>query len=191
MLRAAIVLAALGGALAATAHAGTPSAACLAAKQKVAYTQTEINKANANLKNINITSAAGVVNPTRKKQLELRLKRLQADMKAAKAAQAKACKTNAVDLAAYNGNYGVNYGKFSLAFQVKDGNVSGDLVSTAPLNPETGLVTVQVQFAGAQCAAVTLKIDPKTWKVESTAAVKCTLPGFSTALSETFTGQRK
>ena len=133
--------------------------------------------------NPNITNAAPVVNPVRERQINLALTRLRADFAKAQAAKTKACKKTPKvwTLADYNGTYtgGFTNSNFILAFTVDDGNVTGDITSTSPLNPATGNVTVQPSFAGATCPTATLHIDPATGEAKTTADVTCHMSGLS------------
>ena len=165
-------------------HAGAAtSPACAAATRWVARDQALIRRL-VNQRD-NLTNSASVVNPVRKHQIAVQLARLRADLVKAQAAKKKACvnEPKAWTLADYDGVYTGGFSgapRIVLTFTVSNGNVTGDVASTAPLGPATGNVTVQAAFAGATCGTTTLHIDPATGAATTTTAVTCTL-GAATA----------
>ena len=179
-LAAAAVLTGVVG-VAAAGAGGSTSPACLKATHWVAVDQSMIQRLGTQTDNTN-PNGKKAVNPTRRHQIAVRRAELQADLVKARAAKKKACanEPKVWTLADYNGNYagrldGTNFDK--LAFTVTDGVVAGDLVSTAPLDPATGNVTVQASFAGADCGTATLHINPATGEAKTTATVTCHLGG--------------
>ena len=130
----------------------------------------------------NITNSQTVVNPVRTHQIAVQLARLRADLVKAQAAKKKACvnEPKVWTLEDYNGRYdgGFTNTRMTIGFTVDNGNVSGDVTSTGPLNPQTGNVPVTASFAGASCGTATLHIDPATGAA-TTGQVTCTLGGQS------------
>jgi len=170
----------------------TPSKACIAARAHVTYLNNQIALARKQLPNTSPT-VGSKVNPTRTHQLQQRIAQLQAQLPAARAAVAKACKQEpGADLAAYNGNYRITLSgtRFIGNFAVNNGVLQGDLVSVAPLDPETGIVNVHVTFAGAQCTPdpLPVHINAGTGIVIGKEGLSCSLGGQSA--SGNLTGYR-
>lgn len=181
-----IVAIVIGAAVAgsAVALARTPqSPGCLAALKKVAYAQTVVERLKANLRNPNITSVAGRVNPARKHQLETQLARMNAQLRAALAEKAKACTptdtqtTSTATAASFDGTYSgtLNYqatspdigsisGSTSITFAISGGSLQG---SFGPV-PQYGTLSFNgaVNASGAATAgasfgcSVSLSISP-------------------------------
>ena len=179
-LHGALVVAAVAGTVAAHAAAAT-SPACTAATKWVARDTTLIQRLVS--QRDNVTNSASVVNPVRKHQIAVQLARLRADLVKAQAAKKKACvnEPKAWTPADYDGVSGGFSGapRIVVTFTVASGNVTGDLASTAPLDPASGNVVVQAAFAGATCDTATLHIDPATGAATTATTVKCTLGGAS------------
>lgn len=159
-------------AVAAGAHRGD---ACSAAKAKVAATQHLIAVLQKQL--ANVTSVAGVVNPTRKAQIDTQLARDRAQLVKDQAAQAAACGS---DLASFDGTYSGNVPgtNIKLTFTVQKGVVNGDLSNRPPLanlDAKTGNVSVVSTFPGLSCGTFTLHFDGKG--TATARQVTCTFAG--------------
>lgn len=155
---AVVVVLGAGTTGAALAAPNADSAACNAAKKRIAYDTAEIGKAQ---KNLDFPSKHGKsIDEVRKRQLELRITRLRADLAKANAIRQKAC----VELSSYDGTYSGQFPgtTITIAFTVKNGVVSGDLNNNPPLrnlNPKTGNVHVRAAFLDADCGTPLLHFD--------------------------------
>lgn len=178
---ALVVVAVAGGTVALAAK--PPSPGCQAALKKVAYAQTMVLRLQANLRNPNVTSVAGVVNPTRKRQIELQLARMKAQLRSALAEKANACATKAqttsagASITSFDGTYtgalsyqatspdiGSLSGSTGITFTVSNGSLQGNF---GPV-PQYGTVSFSgsVNASGSATAgaaygcSVSLSISP-------------------------------
>ena len=158
-------------ALAQVAPRGT-SAACTAAKQRVASDNLMIARLRAQLANPNVT-----IQKVRAAQIRTRLAQLQADLVKARAAQTAACGPSVRD---YAGSYSAMFGRIVIHFiVVGNGVVSGDIVSVVgrTIDARTGVVDAQANFLGADCGFFKVFFNAKAGT--ATAHLSCTLSGLS------------
>jgi len=156
--------------------AATTTPACQAAIAQFKQVTQEIAKANANLKNVNITNSSGVVNEPRKKQLETRLTRLKAELVKALTAKSANCGPN---LSAYDGNYAGTFPgtQIGFSFSVANGVISGDLGGHIADAKTGDAGDVTSQFPDANCGTVTLHFSPTAGTATSRGQVTCRLAG--------------
>lgn len=162
--------------------------ACRAATAKVNQLKDEIEKASRNLKNVNVTNVAGVVNETRKRQLERRLAQLRAALAKALETKKAACPPT---LSAYDGTYSGRFPGTALdfSFKVANGVITGDVTGRIADAKSGNAVGAKASFAGAECGAATLHFDGTAGTATSLGPVTCTMAGLKA--TGTLTARRR